>query len=133
MVIALSCVAITDSPAAHHGIERFARKYPSIALAVFRAFQAVVDNPRDEGDQDGPVDRMHSAGRRRRSREVFLEGVERHERHRPTRRRPARSCGAYRGIVGSPVTRPAQRTRRRIERGLDQEQPLRKRDPLSHC
>ena len=31
-VIALSCVAITDRPTAHHGRLRFARKYPSISF-----------------------------------------------------------------------------------------------------
>ena len=34
-VIALSCVAITDNPTAHHGSERPPRKYPS-TLSVFR-------------------------------------------------------------------------------------------------
>src|SRR5690349_14136841 len=32
IVIAESCVAITESPTAHHGSERLARKYPSMSV-----------------------------------------------------------------------------------------------------
>src|SRR5688500_3730226 len=38
MVIALSCVAITEIPAAHHGMLRLARKYPSISWLSFVRF-----------------------------------------------------------------------------------------------
>ena len=37
-VIALSCVAITESPTAHHGRLRFARKYPSTSSAALVRF-----------------------------------------------------------------------------------------------
>src|SRR4051812_38062183 len=35
IVTAESCVAMTESPTAHHGSERLARKYPSISLVPF--------------------------------------------------------------------------------------------------
>ena len=34
-VTALSCVAMTDSPTAHHGMDRFARKYDSVVRSSF--------------------------------------------------------------------------------------------------
>ena len=39
MVIALSCVAMTEMPAAHQGMLRLARKYPSISLLCFVRFR----------------------------------------------------------------------------------------------
>ena len=59
--MALICVAITDSPTAHHGSERFAEEVAVDLVGALRAAQAVDDDPAEVGDDDDPVERAHHA------------------------------------------------------------------------
>ena len=57
--MALIWVAMTDSPTAHHGSDRPARKYPSTASVPRGPLHPVVEDPPEVGADDDPVDGMH--------------------------------------------------------------------------